>query len=150
MLDLDLTNDEVKSFDVLPKGDYMVRIDKAELKESKNNSANQYINLELTVMQGKYEDRKVFSMINIINQNEKAAAIGRSQLKQLLIATGEAKEGDKIIFKDPAVLVMNTCVATVGIQTQEGFEPKNVVKAYKKKAIQNLDQAITGKKGLGF
>jgi len=54
-----------KPFELLPKGQYKVTVSDCELKESKSqkNPGKPYYAMELTITEGKYEGRKLFTNV---------------------------------------------------------------------------------------
>lgn len=74
-------------FEPLPAGEYRVCIVGSEMKATKSNTG-QLINLELQVLDGPYQNRKIFERINWINPNPQAQQIGRGTLSAICRAVG--------------------------------------------------------------
>lgn len=85
---LDLTEDKVDSFDVVPKGTYLASCEDAEIKTTKDGTG-EYINAKFSIIGSDFDNRKVFNMFNIKNKNDQAVKIGRAKLKEFLIASGK-------------------------------------------------------------
>lgn len=83
-LDLDLSGVNLPG--TVPDGDYTIRCDMAELKDTKSGTGK-YINCKFIVEEtGDF----VYHMFNIINDNNKAKEIGLRQLKQFAEFGGHA------------------------------------------------------------
>ena len=68
--------------DVIPNGEYRLIIEKAEEVDCRNPGSKQ-LSLQLSVIEGEHQGRKVFDRIHTANSNEKAVSIGRAQLAAL-------------------------------------------------------------------
>jgi len=68
-LKIDLTDkeasSEARSFDAIPSGPYLVAVTEIELRESTSakNPGKPYWNVELTIQDGEYADRKIWSNV---------------------------------------------------------------------------------------
>jgi hypothetical protein len=80
---LNLSDVEVRDFDPLPVGNYTVRITDWEPREShsEKNPGKWYLNVEMTVIEGQYEDRKCWTNVNFMPQ-------ALFSLKGIAVATG--------------------------------------------------------------
>jgi len=76
---------------LLPPGWFNATIERSEVRTSKKNQANQYINLMYDV-----EGKKIFEMINVKNDNPRAQSMSLLRAKKILTALGR---GDSV-FKD--------------------------------------------------
>tara|TARA_R110002126_G_scaffold30625_1_gene99885 strand:- start:224 stop:691 length:468 start_codon:yes stop_codon:yes gene_type:complete len=124
----ELPVDEVGSYDPLPEGWYTTKITNSELKDTKSGTG-QYIKLEFTVTSESFSGRKVWGMLNIRNDNEKAEEIGRKQLNSLMAALGMESLGDtdELVGGDVSIKLKIK-------EASGGYDASNDVKAYK--AIQ--------------
>ena len=90
---------EDMSFDPLPIGAYIAKIKVAEIKTTASGTG-EYISCQWEIMEAlDAEDQKsigriVFQNLNIVNDNEMAVKIARSQLKQITKALGIAELAD--------------------------------------------------------
>lgn len=84
-----ITDDvEDVSFAPVPPGMYTMQITKSEIKTTKSGNG-EYISLQMVIMdEGSYAGRTVFTNLNIVNPNEKAVQIARSQLKNICKSVG--------------------------------------------------------------
>jgi hypothetical protein len=74
-------------FSPLPPGEYPVIIEKAEVKQTKAGTGS-YLQIQLSVIGEKYQNRKLFGRITLANPNETAVDIGRRELAALGQAVG--------------------------------------------------------------
>lgn len=97
---LDLTDDEEqKSFEMVPSGEYKVTIEEAGLKDYQNMDG-EYLKVTFSIEEGEYENQKIFMNYNFAHpESDEANRIGRGQLKSMLAVFG--KNG---IEQDPAEL----------------------------------------------
>lgn len=122
---LDLTN--VKTDDeIIPNGDYVIRCEKAEVKDTKDGSG-QYINCVFKIISGDYRNRTIFNMFNIKNRNEKAVQIGLGQLKKFLVASNVSS----MQISSPHDLEGMSCVVTTKIKNDD-FGDKVTITNFKK------------------
>lgn len=115
-----------EEFKPVPAGDYNLLVEKIELKPTKAGTGS-YLNLQLKVQGGEFNNRVVFDMITYTNPNPQAVEIGHRKLSGLCRAAGV------IQLSDTQQLVNRTVAAKVGIQADKTgqYEPKNDIKAYK-------------------
>ena len=121
-------------FSPLPKGWYSATIAGAELKTTKNGTG-QYIAVRYDIIGPTHQGRVVFGNINIRNQNIKAEEIGRAQLGELIRSIGVAS------LKDTDQLLGKSVQIKLDISHQEGYEPRNEVRAFK--AIEGANMPMT-------
>ena len=122
------------SFDPLPRGWYSATIAGAELKTTKNGTG-QYIAVRYDIIGPTHQGRVVFGNINIRNQNIKAEEIGRAQLGELIRSIGVAT------LKDTDQLMGKSVQIKLDISQQEGYDPRNEVRAFK--AIGGANMQMT-------
>ena len=73
--------------EAIPAGKYLAMITASELKANKAKTG-QYLELVFTVLEGEYQNRKLWSRLNISHQNEVAMRIAQSDLSALCRAVG--------------------------------------------------------------
>lgn len=88
-----LPKSERGEFSPLPDGWYDVRIDSAEVKQTKSGTGS-YIKVRYNVTGPSHAGRVIFGNLNITNSNPKAEEIGRQQLGELMRAIGLASLSD--------------------------------------------------------
>jgi len=127
-------SEEASSFDDLPAGDYQVMITDSEMKETKDRMG-QYLNLTLTIMGDKYNGRKIFDRLNLVNKNPTASQIARQTLQSICDAQGKAKGS---ALQDSAELHNIPMIVRIAYneKTRAGEVipegQRNEIKAYKK------------------
>lgn len=113
-----------EGFDLLPDGEYDAIIIGSEMKKT-NSGTGSYLSLELQILNGKYQNRKVWDNLNILNPNEKAQTIARGTLSAICRAV------NVLTPKDTAELHNKPLRIGVKIEKSPGYNDKNVVKSYK-------------------
>ena len=111
-------------YDPLPAGWYMVSIDGAEVKDTKAGNGK-FLSIELTVTGEKYDGRKFWPKINLVNPSTKCVEIGMRELSALASACGLAA------LADTSEIIGRYVMARVKVIHEEGREPDNAVVAYK-------------------
>lgn len=80
-------------FDPLPNGKYKVAITASVMKPTQKGDGS-YLELEFTVLEGQYKDRKVWDRLCLSHPNPKAVQIARSNLSAICRAVGVMKPAD--------------------------------------------------------
>lgn len=121
--------DEHESVDYspVPPGDYKVMIEKVEVKDTKAGTGK-YINLQMAIIEGEYENRKIFDMINIQNPNDTCVKIGLARLADLCRAIGVATINDTDELENACLSVK--VVVERKIKDDENSEMANKVSKY--------------------
>ena len=78
---------DVPVFDLIPKGDYKLRICDSDIQENSRRTGN-ILKLTLEIVEGPHTGRKVWDQLNLSNDNEMAVKIGRERLSAYCHATG--------------------------------------------------------------
>ena len=78
---------DVPVFDLIPKGDYKLRICDSDIQENSRKTGN-ILKLTLEIVEGPHTGRKVWDQLNVSNDNEMAVKIGRERLSAYCHATG--------------------------------------------------------------
>jgi hypothetical protein len=113
------------SFDPLPAGWYNARITGSEMKPTKDGKGS-YLNLTMTVIDGKYANQKIFDRLNLNNKNETAVKIAYETLSAICHATGI------IQLQDSSQLHGIPMQVKVSVRDAEGsYSASNEVKGYK-------------------
>lgn len=112
-----------ESFDnSLKEGCYPVTIVEAVYKPSKSNPSNFMISVCYQVDGGDFDGWKVYDNFNVINSNDLAQKIGRSDLKAMCEACGLGG------FEDPSELIGESLLITTKNKIFNGRNSPNVVK----------------------
>jgi hypothetical protein len=117
-------HESATDFEPLPAGWYLVQVEKAEVRDTKAKTGK-VLKLELTVIDERFNGRKLFPRINIRNPNRTAEEIGLRTLASLGVACGLAT------VTDTAELIGHNIAAKVKVKQDEGYDPDNDVVAYK-------------------
>jgi hypothetical protein len=121
---LDLTNVTLES-DLLPNGDYVVVVEDAEIKETKDG-AGEYIKAKMKVIEGERKGKVLYQMFNIKNKNSEAVRIGHQQLKTFMKVSGM----ENFVLKSVNDLCGLKAVAIVKSKTDD-YGEKNVISYFK-------------------
>lgn len=109
---------DAPEFELLPPGEYLGDITKAELKETRSGGYMIALTIKLD------NNRSVFDNLNIQCASQKATEIAQTSLKKI------GKTNGKVI-QDTDDLVMCRVRVNVGVQPgDEQYGPRNVVKYY--------------------
>lgn len=112
------------SFDVLPAGEYEAVIVNSEMKATKDG-LGKYLNLEIQILNGPYQNRKVFDKLNLVNNNAQAVQIARGTLSAICRAV------NVMTPKDSSELHSRPLRIKVTVKKSDEFGEQNEVKAYK-------------------
>lgn len=111
-------------FEVIPAGKYKVQVVNSEMKPTKDG-AGQYLWLELEILDGEYQNRKLWDRINLVNSNAQAVEIAQRTLSALCHATG------KLHVSDSEELHFIPVIATVKVRAASGqYEASNEIRGY--------------------
>jgi hypothetical protein len=111
-------------FELLPINDYLAVIsESAKVPNKKTNG--EHISFTFTVIEGECKDRKVFTNLNLINDNPDTVEIAKRDLSAICRATGVLHP------KDTAELHNIPVVISVGIRKgSNGYEDSNIIKKF--------------------
>jgi hypothetical protein len=113
------------SFDPLPARWYQVIISDSEMKPTKKNDG-QYLQLELEVIEGEYQGRKVWDRLNLDNPNNTAVEIAQRALSAICRAVGVMAPNDSTELHDRPFEVK------LSVKPAKGeYEASNEVKGYR-------------------
>jgi hypothetical protein len=117
--------DPAGTYEVLPPGDYKVQIVQSDMMNTKNGNG-QYLWLEMDIVDGEYQGRKVWDRLNLVNPNQQAQEIAQKQLSAICHAIGvlSVQDSEELHFKP--------LIARVKVrQRQDTGENTNDVSGYK-------------------
>ena len=95
---------EPANFGPLPEGKYQAMVSASEMKPTKMNDGA-YLELELTVIDGPYANRKVWARLNLENPSQAAVRIARQQLSALCRAAGVMAINDSAGLHNRPILI---------------------------------------------
>ncbi len=118
-------------FDPLPAGKYLAAVTASEMKPTKNGNGD-YLQLEFTILEGEYKDRKVWDRLCLKHPNAKTVQIAQGHLSALCRAVGVMQPGDSVDLHNIPLLVK------VKVRKREDTdELTNEVKGYEPKSAAN-------------
>lgn len=113
-----------ESFDPIPAGKYKAIITESEMKPTKAGTG-EYLSLRLDIIDGEYEGRVIFDILNLDNPNDEAVRIARKQLSAICRAVSVMTPEDSSDLHDKPMIIK------VGIRpASNGYDASNSVKAY--------------------
>lgn len=116
-----------QAFEPLAGGWYVMAITGAEQKVT-NAGTGTYLKLELTVVDGPFKGRKVWTNLNLNNPNPKAVEIAQQQLSAICHAIG-------VMQLQNSQQLMNIPMGVkLSIRKQDGYEDSNDVRGFKNAA----------------
>jgi len=115
------------SFDPIPNGDYLCIITTSEMKPTKA-SDGAYLELELQVIEGPYQGRKLWDRLNLNNANETTVKIAKGTLSAICRAVGVLQPTDSCELHDLPLVAKVACR-----KRDDTDELTNVIKSYKKR-----------------
>jgi len=111
-------------FDVIPAGDYDAVIVSSEMKLTKKGDGK-YLSLELQILNGQYQNRKLFDKLNLKNANQQAVDISKATLSAICRAVGV------LTPKDSSELHNKPLRVKVKVRKSEEYGEQNQITAYK-------------------
>ena len=118
-------------FKPLPAGWYSVTINKAEIRNTKDETG-QYIAVRYDVTGPTHQGRVVFGNLNIKNKSAKAEEIGRAQLGELMRALGlkQVTDTDQLVGGSLQIK-LDVREARTDAATGKTYDASNDVKSFK-------------------
>jgi len=118
-----------EAFQPLPAGWYPAQITGSEVKATKDGHGS-YLALELTILGGQYNNRKVFDRLNLHNANETAVEIARKTLSAICHAVNVMQVQDsQELHGKPLEVKLN--VKPERTENGNTYDPTNEVKGYR-------------------
>jgi len=115
------------SFDPIPNGDYLCIITTSEMKPTKAGDGA-YLEIELQVIEGPYQGRKLWDRLNLNNANETTVKIAKGTLSAICRAVGVLQPTDSCELHDLPLVAKVACR-----KRDDTEELTNVIKSYKKR-----------------
>lgn len=111
-------------FEVIPAGKYKVQVTDSDMRPTKDGDGK-YLWLEMEILEGEYQGRKIWDRLNLVNQNQQAVEIAQRSLSALCHATG------KLHVTDSEALHFIPVVATVKVRPPKGeYGASNEIRGY--------------------
>ena len=116
-------------FELLPPGRYSVQIVQSEMRATRAGNG-QYLWLEMDVIEGPHQGRKIWDQLNLVNPNQQTVEIAQRTLSAICHAVG------KLSVQDSEELHSIPMVAVVKVDPPRSangkdYGPSNSIKTYK-------------------
>ena len=124
-------------FDPIPADKYVAMVTGSEMKPTKNGDGS-YLELEFTVLEGQYKDRKVWDRLCLNHPNPQTVKIARGNLSALCRAVGVMQPKDSVDLHNLPLVI------TVRLKKRDdNGDLANEIKGYaaKKSTIDQSSQA---------
>jgi hypothetical protein len=112
------------TFDVLPAGEYEVAIVSSSVHPTSKGDG-QYLKLEMQVLNGEFQNRKLFDQLNLWNPSAQAQEIARGTLSAICRAIGIMTPNDSTELHDKPLRVK------VLVKKSDEFGEQNKIRSYK-------------------
>ena len=125
-------------FTPIPVGDYKAVITESEIKPTKAGDG-QYLSLRVEIIEGEYQGRIIFVILNLWNPNPKAVEIANRELATIVAAVNKpGAQNSEELHNIPMTV-------KVGIQPGQGeYGPSNRIKNYMAYAAPVAQVAANG------
>lgn len=114
-----------QDFEPVPAGEYAVIITDSEMRTTKNG-AGEMLSITHQVIEGEFKGRLIWETLNLVNANPKTVQIAQQHLSAICHAVGITQA-----ITDSEQLHNRPLVVRVEVDHQEGYRPRNRVKAWK-------------------
>ena len=114
-------------FEPVPADKYIAMISSSEMKPTKNGDGS-YLELELTILDGPYKDRKVWDRLCLNHPNSQTVKIARGYLSAICRAVGVMQPKDSCDLHNIPMLITVKCK-----KRDDNGEITNEVRGYTKK-----------------
>lgn len=123
-------------FDVLPAGEYDAVIVASEVKPT-SAGTGKFLKLELQILSGQFQNRKVWDQLNIWNPSAEAVQIAKGTLSAICRAVNVlTPQNSEELHNKPLRIKL-------AIQKSTEYGDKNVVKSYKPRSAGPVVPAAT-------
>lgn len=113
-----------QAFDVIPAGKYKVQITDSDMRATKDGNG-QYLWLEMEILDGEFQGRKLWDRLNLQNSNAQAVEIAQRNLSALCHATG------KLHVSDSQELHFIPVIASVKVRPpRDNYDASNEIRGY--------------------
>lgn len=113
-----------QAFQPIPAGWYTVMMTGSEMKPTKDKTGS-YLACEFTVIDGQYAKRKLFTNLNLQNQNPVAVEIAQQQLSAICHAVGV------LVVQDSQQLHGRPLMVKVKLENDPKYGDSNSISGYK-------------------
>lgn len=123
-LNFDAKTVEPGGFDVIPAGEYEAVIIDSKVKPTKKGDGK-LAELQLQILTGEYQNRRLFDRLNLWNPNDKAVQIARGTLSAICRAV------NVLTPKDTSELHLKPLRIKVTVSDDPEYGKRNEIKGYK-------------------
>lgn len=96
------------TFEAIPEGEYKAIITDSEMKPTKSGTG-QYLQMTIEIVEGEYKNRKLWSRLNLINDNTTAVELAQKELSSICRAVGILRPRDSAeLHGKPIVIKVGT------------------------------------------
>jgi len=115
--------------ELLPPGKYVAQIVKSEMKPT--NSGGEMLEIELDIIEGEFQNRKLWDRLNLVNTNPKAQEIALRTLSAICHATGKlaVQDSEELHFK-PLMVTVKVQPERTDPKSGRTYAPSNVISGY--------------------
>ena len=117
-----------KEFDPIPAGKYIAVITDSEMKDTRAGTGR-YLQLEFEITDGEYTGRKLWSRLNIENQNAEAVRMARADLSAICRAVNVLMPNDSAELHNLPLVIKVHCR-----KDKNTGEITNEIRGYESKA----------------
>ena len=96
-------------FDPIPAGKYLAVITDSEIKPTKSGKGS-YFELTFQIIEGEFQNRLVWSRLNLNNPNQTAVQIARSELSSICRAVGSMTPKDSAELHNLPLVINVKCL----------------------------------------
>lgn len=119
----DATNGETMADrSTLPPGEVVFAMVKSDRTQAKSNPRNEYVSCEFEILEGQFQGRRLWTNLNLWNDNSQAVEIAQRELNSIMHACG------KLRVRSTDELHGIPMRGTVGIDKKDAT--RNVIKGY--------------------
>ena len=98
-------------FEAIPAGKYQAVIVDSDMKPNKAGTG-EYLQLEFEIIEGEYQNRKVWTRLNLNNPNPDAVRMARADLSAICHAVGVIQPGDSVDLHNLPLTITVKCRKT--------------------------------------
>jgi len=125
-----------EGFDVIPAGEYDAVIVASEVKPTTSGNGR-YLKLEIQILNGQYQNRKLWDNLNIWNSSEEAVKIAKGTLSAICRAVNVMSPNDSAELHNKPLRIK------VAIAKSAEYGDQNKIKAYKSRNVAPPSPAAT-------
>jgi hypothetical protein len=114
----------------VPPGEYLVHIVDSDMVETSAKTGH-YLKLEMEILDGEQQGRKLFDLLNIDNTTQQAVDIAQLTLTAICVGVGKVSISDSTeLHGTPMIAVVKVDPARTGADGKE-YGPSNSIRTYK-------------------